>query len=163
MRLTHVVLCVAMGCSLAENAELQNPPKRNLRSTSAVPMRAGTLLKVDANRSFIWVWLFWILSVVWSPRTCKSKFLRRAFFVFLFFLFFKEATDSESYWQTVCPDWVGVFRILLCYSFIHSGALFSKSPWNRIRNSACWTSVTCFLQVSYGLMQGLIRPTPSGH
>lgn len=40
------------------------PPKRNLRSTSAVPMRAGTLLKVDANRSFIWVWLFWILSVV---------------------------------------------------------------------------------------------------
>lgn len=64
MRLTHVVLCVAMGCSLAENAELENLPKRNLRSTSAVPMRAGTLLKVDANRSFIWVWLFRILSVV---------------------------------------------------------------------------------------------------
>ena len=160
MRLTHAVLCVAMGCSLAENAELENPPKRNLRSTSAVPMRAGTLLKVDANRSFIWVWLFWILSVVWSPRTCKSKILRRAFFFLFFFCFLKAATDSESYWQTVCPDWVEVFRILLCYPF---RCTFVKSLWNRIRNSACCTSVTCCLQVSNGLMQGLIRPTPSGH
>ena len=107
------------------------------RSTSAVPMRAGRLLKVDVNRSFIWVWLFGKSSFgqLFGHRGPARKILRRTFFCFL-----KEPTDSEAYRQTVCPDWVGFFEsccVIRC--------TFVKSLSNR--NSTCWISITFLLQV----------------
>ena len=62
------------------------------------------------------------------------------FFVFLFFfVFLKRSNRLRILLTDRLSGLVGVFRILLCYPF---RCTFVKSPWSK--NSACWTSVTCF-------------------
>ena len=90
MRLTHVVLCVAMGCSLAENAELEKP--RN--TTSAAPPlfqcvrgRCLRLMRTEVLSGFGCFEYCQLFSCLVTGGPASQKSSEERFLVCLFFVF----------------------------------------------------------------------------
>lgn len=63
--------------------------------------------------------------VVWSPRTCKSKILRRVFFLFFCFFCFLKKQQTQNPIDRPSVRTGGGFFESCCV--IHSGALLSKA------------------------------------